>query len=91
MKKPAKSFDKYQKDCAITSLRVISTVVKYDTPNLVFFHFGWKPEQFRGKRRGGRVQIQNTNIHHKHKKSKFKNGLPKGLFPDMIYFNILNY
>lgn len=90
MKKPAKSFDKYQKVCAINSLRVISTVVKYDTPNLVFFHFGWKPEQFRGKRGVGckyRIQTSITST----KKSKFKNGLPKGLFPDMIYFNILNY
>lgn len=68
-----------QKACAINSLRVISTVVKYDTPNLIFFHFGWKPKQFRGKKGVGCKYRIHTSIKST-KKANSRMVCPKGYF-----------
>ena len=71
------------KSCEINLLRVISTVVKYDTPNLILSHFGWKLEQFRGK--GGHKHRIQTSITTPKKKSKFKNVCPKSYsWPDLF-------
>lgn len=43
------------------------------------------------EKKKSKYKIQN-NSHHNHRdKSKFKTDLPKRLFPDSTYFNILNY